>query len=130
MGATIVAGNIGGGNCSGLLASVGYNLSDDNSCGFNQPGDLSNANPQLGPLGSYGGPTQVMVPQVGSPAIAVIPPGTTLNGVPVCPRTDQQGTPSAPGGNCTIGAVEVPTPPAITTIMVTGRTRRPTAAAT
>jgi hypothetical protein len=108
VGATIVAGNTGG-NCSSPLTSVGYNLSDDASCGFTAAGDLANTNPLLGPLGSNGGPTQTMVPGTGSPAIGAIPPGTTLNGVPVCPRTDQRGVASADGGVCTIGAVEVPT---------------------
>jgi hypothetical protein len=41
----------------------------------------------------------------GSTAIGAIPTSTTLNGVQVCPRTDQQGVASV--GNCTIGAVEV-----------------------
>jgi hypothetical protein len=66
------------------------------------------ATPALGALYNNGGPTETMLPALGSLAIGVIPPGTTLNGVQVCPRLDQRGLASAPGANCTIGAVEVP----------------------
>jgi hypothetical protein len=126
VGATIVAGNTSGSgndpNCSGGITSAGYNLTDDATggpCGFTQPTDLVNTNPQLGPLADNGGPTQTMLPLAGSPAIGVIPPGTTLNGLTVCPRTDQRGVASEAGGNCTIGAVEIPVPPAVTPITVT-----------
>jgi hypothetical protein len=112
LGATIVAGNAGS-NCydgtGGTVTSVGYNLTDDAtgaSCGFMQPTDVVNAHPQLGPLTDNGGPTETLMPALGSPAIGVIPssPATTLNRVKVCPRTDQRGVASF--GNCTIGAVE------------------------
>ncbi len=113
LGATIVAGNTGS-NCfdgsGGIITSAGYNLTDDAtgvSCGFTQPTDVVNAQPQFGPLADNGGPTETLLPALSSPAIGVIPasPGTTLNGVQVCPRTDQRGVASL--GDCTIGAVEV-----------------------
>jgi hypothetical protein len=112
VGATIVAGNTMG-NCSGsALTSLGYNLTDDTtgaSCGFIQSTDVVNADPLLpSTVGNYGGTTQTLLPGSGSPAIGVIPPGTTLNSMSVCPRTDQRGVTSTSGAKCTIGAVEVP----------------------
>ena len=113
VGATIVAGNTGGvaPNCTGSpLTSVGYNLTNDagTQCGFTQSTDVVNTDPLLGALGGNGGPTQTMLPAPTSSAVGVIPPGTTLNSVPVCPRTDQRGVASTSGAKCTIGAVEVP----------------------
>jgi hypothetical protein len=49
--------------------------------------------------------TETILPSSTSPAVGVIPPSTTLNGVSVCPRTDQRGVASS--GFCTIGAAEV-----------------------
>jgi large repetitive protein len=50
-----------------------------------------------------------MLPAPTSPASGVIPEGTTLNGVSVCPGTDQRGVsrPQPASGKCTIGSVEV-----------------------
>jgi hypothetical protein len=112
LGATIVAGNAGS-NCydgtGGIMTSVGYNLTDDATganCGFTRPTDVANAHPQLGPLTDNGGPTETILPALGSPAIGVIPssPATILNGAQVCSRTDERGVASF--GSCTIGAVE------------------------
>ena len=117
VGASIVAGNTGGiaPNCAGSpLTSVGYNLTNDTAgtqCGFTNATDVVNADPLLGTLGINGGPTQTQLPGTGSPAIGVIPPGTTLNTVSVCPRVDQRGVASAAGAKCTIGAVEVAASP-------------------
>jgi hypothetical protein len=36
-----------GGNYSGTIADAGYNISDDNSYGFNATGSLNNTNPEL-----------------------------------------------------------------------------------
>ncbi|HUD68743.1 MAG TPA: choice-of-anchor Q domain-containing protein, partial [Acidimicrobiales bacterium] len=112
IGATIIAGN-GGSNCGDAagspVTSVGYNLTDNGTCGFTSATDVTVAPAAvgLGALGNNGGPTQTILPAAGSPAIGVIPNPTTLNGVNVCPRTDQRGVASVPGANCTIGAVEV-----------------------
>ena len=109
VGASIVAGNPRGGNCDGgATTSLGYNLTNGATgapCGFTASTDVVNVNPELRPLGDYGGPTETLLPAAGSSAIGVIPTGTTLGGVQVCPRTDQRGLASV--GNCTIGAVEV-----------------------
>jgi len=114
LGATIVAGNTGG-NChaaaAGQIASAGYNLTNDPTgaaCAFNAVTDLVGKNPLLGHLASNGGPTQTMLPGTKSPAANVIPKGTTLRGVTVCPGTDQRGA-ARPGHGetrCTIGAAE------------------------
>ena len=70
---TIVADNqaIGaGGDVEGTFISQGFNLIGDttDSSGWNS-NDLQNMNPQLGPLGYYGGPTQTMPLLQFSPAI-------------------------------------------------------------
>jgi hypothetical protein len=116
---TIVAGNTSGDrrNCFGATRTFGYNLTDG-TCGFPLSTDVVAFDPGLGPLADNGGPTQTMLPEPGSPAAGVIPPGTTVsidnNDLPLCPRTDQRGVDSTPGANCTIGAVEVPAPITIT----------------
>jgi hypothetical protein len=56
---TILA-NASGGNCDGGVTSNGYSLSSDDTCSFNNTGDLNNTDPQLGPLQNNGGPTQTM----------------------------------------------------------------------
>jgi hypothetical protein len=107
VGATILANNPGD-DCSGFGVDQ-YNIADDATCGIPATGTLDAS---LGALGNNGGPTQTILPaqtiqpSPTSPAVRVIPTGTTLNSVSVCPRTDQRGVASV--GNCTIGAVEVP----------------------
>jgi len=129
IGATIVAANAGS-NCyngtGGVVASAGYNLTDDATganCGLTQPTDVINSHPQLGPFADNGGATESLLPALGSPAIGAIPwsPATTLNSIQVCPRTDQRGVGSV--GNCSIGAVEggsLASVPAITRFTPTG----------
>ena len=65
---------------------------------------MLDAKPGLGPLTNNGGPTFTQLPAANGPAVGVIPAGTKLDGVKVCPRTDQRGVASI--GKCTIGAVE------------------------
>jgi hypothetical protein len=91
MSGSIFANNTVGDCLSGLndfgsFTDKGYNLSSDSSCGFTGTGDLQNANPQLGPLASNGGPTQTLALLKGSPASDVIPLSSGL-----CPATDQRG---------------------------------------
>jgi hypothetical protein len=115
IGASIVATNTANGstnNCSGIFTSVGYNMTDDTTgaaCGFTQGTDMVNANPDLGPLATNGGPTETLLPSPTSPAVGVIPSPTTVNGVAVCGTGafDQRGVPRpTPGPKCSIGAVE------------------------
>jgi hypothetical protein len=108
---TIIADSASGGNCavemSGYpLISSRYNLSSDETCApyLGRPGDLNNANPNLGPLAKNGGPTLTHMPQFPSPAIDAIPQGTNDCGVSIA--TDQRGMPRAVDGTCDIGAVE------------------------
>jgi Concanavalin A-like lectin/glucanases superfamily len=85
----------------------GYNLSDDNTCGFTKASSLASTNADLGALGSNGGPTQTFLPNAGSPAIDKIPnPSTAADGFSLCPGTDQRGVARPQGTACDIGSVE------------------------
>ena len=53
----------------GALVSLGNNLDSGNTGGFNQPGDLVNTNPLLGPLQDNGGSVFTHALLAGSPAI-------------------------------------------------------------
>ena len=74
---TIVAGNTTSNDAAsdigGPQAPQGeYNLIGTDSPGFNGSGNVFNVtNPDLAPLGNYGGPTQTMPPLSGSPAIGL-----------------------------------------------------------
>ena len=117
MKSSIVANPLGGGlNCaSGVesdpLTSQGFNLDSTNSCGFNQPTDLTNTNPQLGPLADNGGPspTKTMALPYTSPALdqgkAATGMSTDQRGQPR--PADQAGVGDAAGGDGSdIGAYE------------------------
>jgi CSLREA domain-containing protein len=102
---TIVANNQGA-QCAvfaGSLTSAGHNMSSDGSCGLTAPGDQPNTDPQLGPLGDNGGPTQTHDLLPGSPAIDA--------GSGDCPPPvdDQRGISRPQGAGCDIGAFEVRT---------------------
>lgn len=105
---TIVANNTAGvpgtNNCfngpSGVITSLGYNLDSENSCGFNQPTDLINTNPLLGPLQDNGGPTFTHALLHNSPAI-------DKGGDPIAVVTDQRGVPRPQGTALDIGAYEL-----------------------
>ena len=69
------------------------------------PVDLTD--PQLAPLGAYGGPTRTMAPLAGSPVLDVVPNaecGAGQDGI----TTDQRGfpRPEAGGTLCDAGSVE------------------------
>ena len=76
---TIVAGNTGPQpDVSGTCSSLGYNLIGDatGSTGFGMPGSHDQVgaignpiDPNLAPIGDYGGPTWTMPPRPGSPAV-------------------------------------------------------------
>jgi hypothetical protein len=105
---SIVANNQGG-NCLGTMTSTGYNLSSDDSCDFEGPGDLTNTDPLLGPLEFYGGLTRTMALLPGSPAIDAGNPNgcTDSQGHPL--KTDQRGMPrpdKEDSGGCDMGAYE------------------------
>ena len=96
---TILSSSLSGGNCSGVVASQGHNLSSDNTCGFTGEGDLVNTDPLLGPLQDNGGPTFTHALFEGSPAIDAGDNG----GIPA---TDQRGYPRIWNGTVDIGAYE------------------------
>ena len=117
---TIFAGNTGG-NCAGdnAVVDLGYNISDDKTCGFIANGSANNGdgvNPKLDPAGLHdnGGPTQTIAVLQGSPAVDAIPhsacsdqqdPGQQIT-------IDQRGEPrpdpeDGPNGPCDIGAYEL-----------------------
>jgi hypothetical protein len=93
-------------NVTGTVTSLGYNLSSDDGGGFlNQPSDLTNTNPVLGPLELNGGHTPTHALLCGSPAIDS---GTNFTGS----TTDQRGPgfPRTVGRATDIGAFEADTP--------------------
>ena len=106
---TIVANNAApsGVSClieGGIFMSLGYNLEDSNTCNFNQPNDLVNTDPMLGPLQDNGGETWTHALLPGSLAIDQIPTG--VNGCGTTLITDQRGIPRPQGATCDIGSFE------------------------
>jgi hypothetical protein len=119
--ATVLAGNTDvlgeeANDCGGVgYTSNGYNLFGT-PCGTTQSTDLVGTfeqplDPLLKALGSYGGPTQTMVPRPASPAVNKIPIGATSSDgtMALCPSsgtTDQRGIARPQAGACDIGSVE------------------------
>lgn len=103
---TIVANGQNSPNCSGNISSQGNNLDTGASCGFGQPSDIENGDPNLGPLRDNGGPTQTNALRAGSEAIDTADNTT-------CPDTDQRNETRPQDGDgdgtavCDIGAFEV-----------------------
>jgi hypothetical protein len=118
---TILAASSGGGNCfnfdpsNGTIVDAGYNISDDNTCGFAKTGSANNGdgiNPLLSPAGlaNNGGPTKTIALQSGSPAIDAIPLAQcTDQASPPNPLIDDQRLYPRPDlceAFCDIGAYE------------------------
>jgi CSLREA domain-containing protein len=104
---TIVAAAAGNptANCQGPITSQGYNVDSSNTCGLSTAnGDQINTNPQLGPLGNNGGPTQTHALLSGSPAIDAVQSGCPP------PSTDQRGVSRPQGARCDVGAYEAQPP--------------------
>lgn len=105
---SIVANGVNG-NCYGSVTSIGYNLSSDGTCNFNDTGDRNNTDPKLGTLGYYGGPTQTMPLLSGSPAIDAGNPTGCTDGQGHLLKTDQRGLPrpdKEDASGCDMGAYE------------------------
>ncbi len=79
--------------------SDGHNLDSQDSCYFHRPGDIINADPQLGALQNNGGTT---------PTCAITKSSLAYNhgNLSAAPATDQRGF-TRPAGICSIGAYEV-----------------------
>ena len=105
---TIISNN-NGPNCSGTIASKGFNLSSDGTCNFHNSGDLNNTDPKLRPLNDNGGPTETQALRADSPAIdAGNPSGCTDSRGHVL-TTDQRGAPrpdKEDAAGCDMGAYE------------------------
>jgi hypothetical protein len=103
-------------NCggNGTEVSLGYNVENMESCGFDQPSDLPNTDPKVSDLADNGGPSLTHALLPGSPAIDS---GTNST----CPATDQRGAPRPINSTCDRGAYEYdgvvpnPTPTATAT---------------
>jgi hypothetical protein len=96
---TIITNGILGVNCSnkststgvGTMTSKGNNLDSGDSCGFDEPTDLTNTDPLLESLADNGGPTKTHALRAGSPAIDA--------GGDYCPPADQRGVARMHDGN-------------------------------
>ena len=98
-----------GPSCTGIITDLGYNIDSDGTCGLSATGSISSSaalTDSLGPLQNNGGPTLTIMPDATSPALFAIPNGTSVNGTPLCPTTDQTGNASQSQGRCTIGALQ------------------------
>jgi hypothetical protein len=91
------------------MTSNGYNLSSDNTCKLNGPGDMNNIKPLLGTLANNGGPTPSMALREGSPAIDAGNHTGCTDGSGHLLTTDQRGQPRPDKEDtvgCDIGAYE------------------------
>jgi hypothetical protein len=115
---TIVAGNTvtlpGGADCSGPVASNGYNLigSTDGCTGLIGT-DVTGNSPALAPLSINGGPTLTHLPFLSSPAVDAGNPSGCLGLSGANLTVDQRGLGRPFGPRCDIGAVEVQTSPPV-----------------
>jgi hypothetical protein len=112
---TIVARPLGGApSCAGTLTSLGFNLEEANSCGFNESSDQRNLNPLLASgLAANGGPTETIALLHGSPAIdhGLSTGGETADQRGLKRPLDIPSVPNAPGSDGTdVGAFEVQVP--------------------
>jgi len=114
-------------NASGMIGSLGYNLSSDDGGGFlTATGDQINTDPMLGPLQDNGGPAFTHTLLSGSPAIDAGDPSFDPYSFNPPLLEDQRGAgfPRVVNDRIDIGAFEVPPAPTPTP------TPTPTATAT
>jgi hypothetical protein len=111
---SIVAANTAssGPDAFGALTDGGQNIIGDgtgesgisNGANGDQVGTTGAVlNPRLAALGNYGGPTQTLVPQPGSPAICTGSAASVPSGI----TTDQRGVTIGAGGYCPGGTIDV-----------------------
>jgi hypothetical protein len=98
--ASLLQGNVGAACVGAPLASLGYNVVSDDSCGLGQPGDAASTDAPLEPLASNGAvPPTHGVPAT-SPAVDRVPL------VACSVATDQDGVARPQHGACDSGAYE------------------------
>jgi CSLREA domain-containing protein len=101
-------------NCAGTITDKGYNISNDDFCGFRATTSHNNTNPQLNPAGlrNNGGPTQTIALLAVSPAIDAIPHASCTDQTGKQLTTDQRGFPRPDPREtiCDIGAYELQDP--------------------
>jgi hypothetical protein len=107
---TVVADPLGSDSCNDdQIVSSGYNYeAGSDTCNFTASTDVVNgADPQLGSLGSNGGPTATLLPASTSPLVDKIPAASPCAGVNIV--VDQRGLPRpvTAGQYCDIGSVEI-----------------------
>jgi len=101
-------------NCAPFgVTDAGYNISDDDSCGFSAITSKNSTVPKLAAgLASNGGPTKTIALLLGSPAVDAIPFASCTDASGKQLTTDQRGMPrpnplDGSNGPCDIGAYEV-----------------------
>ncbi len=109
---SIIASNNKGDNCSATINSFGSNISSDNSCNLNTPGDMNNVDPLLRPLADNYGPTWTHALMPASPAIDAADFVGSLS-------YDQRGIRRPQGATYDIGSFEVDCAPYQTTLVNT-----------
>jgi CSLREA domain-containing protein len=96
-------------DCSGALASQGFNLIQDTTgCTISgtTTGNITGQNPQLSPLADNGGTTQTHALRQGSDAVDAGNPAAPGSGGSACEAADQRGVNRPEGPRCDIGAFE------------------------
>jgi Bacterial Ig-like domain len=83
----IVANNPAGGNCAGIMTSLGGNVENSDSCQLRELSDQPGTDPLTGPLADNGGPTQTHALLADSPAQEK----AVCTEVDPCPSVDQRG---------------------------------------
>ena len=116
-------------NASGMIGSLGYNLSSDDGGGFlTATGDQINTDPMLGPLQDNGGPAFTHTLLSGSPAIDAGDPSFDPYSFNPPLLEDQRGAgfPRVVNDRIDIGAFEVPPAPTPTPTPTATATATPT----
>jgi hypothetical protein len=107
---SIFANSVTGGNCAGGVSDDGYNISDDNTCGFSGTSKNNSTTLNLDPLGlvNNGGPTQTVKLETGSQAIDFIPKKGCITFFSTPVTTDQRlfNRPDDGESFCDVGAYE------------------------
>jgi hypothetical protein len=93
------------------LISLGNNLEDTDTCGFDQADDQPNTPLVLGPLADNGGPTPTQA--IPSPSAAADQGDDALCSAPPVSGVDQRGITRPQGSACDIGAFEATPGPTI-----------------